>query len=213
MLTLANMRTNPSGRIQLENMDTVRRDTTHMDVGQLTNYLTSSFTGRPDFNLLPKPFWFDCFSMPGHVRVPQPPSDFFAELYVAVPNWASSEKWRSAGFDFDIGYRDRLQQALCGIIERCLKYGGKPNVEHLQLAHHAYGTIGTIRFTDGPDSPERQLAAQLSAKGSMSMDQLGAAAKELNTPPVELNPLYPSARQLREDLRYRSVCVRTWSAP
>src|SRR3989344_168177 len=58
MLTLANMRTNPSGRIQLENMDTVRRDTTHMDVGQLTNYLTSSFTGRPDFNLLPKPFWF-----------------------------------------------------------------------------------------------------------------------------------------------------------
>ncbi|HLC66477.1 MAG TPA: hypothetical protein VJK52_02450 [Candidatus Nanoarchaeia archaeon] len=200
----ANLHLKPSHRYPVS-LDYLRGDVTRFSLDELTEYVTRAFTGKPDLDFLPKQFWYDPFAMPDSWgSAPQYPSDFFSELYVALPQWSISRDWKP--LNLDTGYRDRLEGTMCRIATSCLEGDQSPDKDHLRLVFFTNYTVHTIWFCDGKNSPEQQVAAALRAKGSMNMQELGAAMAAATKPPSP-KEMYRLARELRLDRRYRQACA------
>lgn len=206
-LTNKSMRTDPAGNVW--DFVALWEDIADMDSSQLERYVRLASQGQTDPKFLPQYslFWHAFSTHGGGDRSTPTPGRFFAGLYTTLPSIVAKTFTRDDGspINVDPEYRTRLEKILIGILNECLTHDGQPTNRELMLGQAAIDAISHIRFSDGNNSPERQMYKMIKEKEPLPVTEFQKLSQKVEFPDRNKNELYQLAAKLKEDTRYSSI--------
>lgn len=131
---------------------TIFRDIARMDKAQLSRYVRLAFTGEPDYQFLPRPFWDYWFDVQTHGRsldgrTPPSPAEFFSSLHNLLGSVARGTF--QVGFDGDpapnFGFRARYREVIIDLLNEAVNLEGEPDADQKKLASFAVEAVGSLR--------------------------------------------------------------------